>query len=79
MALPSNGFLGHPVHPVYGFPLPPFDYVATTYVAAGAGDNDDVATRVFKRGGASGTTVATLTYTYEGSTNNVITAALTVP
>lgn len=79
MATPSSAFLQRPVHPTFGFPLPPFDHVTTTYVASGAGDDDDVATRVFRIGGASGTVVATLTYTYVGSTNNQATAVLTVP
>jgi hypothetical protein len=61
------------------FSLPPFDSISYTYVASGAADDDDVATQVFKVGGASGTTVATLTYTYVGSTNNIATAVLTVP
>lgn len=54
-----------------GFRIPEFDYQAFTYVAAGAADDDDVATIVFKSGGAAGTTVATLTFAYVGATNNV--------
>jgi len=57
----------------------PHDYRAFTYIAAGAADDDDVATITYKLGGASGTTVATLTMTYVGSTNNILTMALTVP
>lgn len=45
------------------FSIPPFDAISFTYV--GATNNVDVQT--FKRGGASGTTVATLTYTYVAS------------
>lgn len=60
------------------FSLPPFDYMSFTYVAAGAADDDDVATQVFKQGGASGTTVATLTYTYVGATNNIASVTMSV-
>lgn len=62
-----------------GFSIPPFDYMAFTYVASGASDDDDVATITYKRGGSAGTTVAVVTYTYTGSTNNPLTATLSVP
>lgn len=62
-----------------GFAIPPFDYQAFTYVAAGVADDDDVATITYKRGGSTGSTVATLTFTYTGSTNNIATATLSVP
>lgn len=55
------------------FSIPPFDYMAFTYVGSGASDDDDIATQTFKVGGANGTTVAVLTYTYVGSTNNIAT------
>lgn len=45
------------------FGIPAFDYEARTYV----GSTNNVATRVFKTGGASGTVVATLTYAYAAS------------
>lgn len=77
MATPSTISLLPGMGPT--FPIPPFDYMSFTYVASGAADDDDVATQVFKRGGSSGTTVATLTYTYVGSTNNVSTVTMTVP
>jgi hypothetical protein len=77
MATPSLDSLlqvGHPSPPV-----PPHDYQAFTYIAAGAADSDDVATITYKQGGASGRTVATMTFTYVGSTNNVPTVTLSVP
>ena len=43
-----------------GFSIPAHDYVAYTYV----GVTNNVATATYKTGGASGTTVALLTYTY---------------
>lgn len=58
------------------FSIPPFDKITYTYVASGAADDDDVATQVFSY---NGTTVATLTYTWVGSTNNISTVTMTVP
>jgi len=43
-----------------------YDYVANTYVAAGNGAGE-VETVVYKTGGAGGTTVATLTLTYDAN------------
>jgi hypothetical protein len=43
--------------------IPPHDYISNTY----SGSN--LTETVFKRGGASGTVVATLTMTYDGSGN----------
>ena len=40
-----------------------YDYIALTYVASGNGEGE-VETVTYKTGGASGTTVATLTLTY---------------
>ena len=77
MATPSTLSLLH--QNGAGFNVPPHDYQAFTYIASGAADNDDVETITFKLGGSGGTTVATLTFTYVGSTNNVATATLTVP
>jgi len=54
-----------------GISIPMSDYVAYTYVASGAADNDRISTATYKTGGSGGTTVATLTFTYVGSTNNV--------
>ena len=76
MALPSvNSLLSSGD---WQFPKP-HDYRAFTYIADGVADDDDVATITYKRGGASGTTVATLTIAYVGLTNNITTMALTVP
>jgi hypothetical protein len=49
-----------------GLEIPTHDYIANTY----SGSN--LTTVVFRRGGASGTVVATLTMTYDGS-NNLLT------
>jgi hypothetical protein len=77
MATPSFDSLVHRGYPSPS--IPPHDYQAFTYVEAGAADDDDVATITYYRGGSSGTLVATLTFTYVGSTNNVATVTLTVP
>ena len=61
MATPSAANVNH--NRPSGFPLPAYDYIAFTYV----GVTNNVATQVFKLGGASGLTVATLTYTYVGA------------
>lgn len=45
------------------FNIPKFDYHAISYV----GSTNNIATQVFKTGGAGGTTVATLTYAYVGA------------
>lgn len=45
---------------VAGFAIPEFDYFICTYV----GSTNNIATTVYKTGGAGGTTVATLTFTY---------------
>ena len=41
----------------------PFDYVSLTYVASGNGKGE-IETATYKTGGAAGTTVATVTLTY---------------
>lgn len=51
-----------------GFNIPPYDTVEFTYVSAGAADDDKIQTQTFKK---NGDVVATLTYTYVGSTNNI--------
>lgn len=43
-----------------------FDYIALTYVAAGDGAGE-VETATYKTGGSGGSTVATLTLTYDAS------------
>ena len=42
------------------FDIPKFDYQALAYV----GSTNNIATQIFKLGGAGGATVATLTYAY---------------
>lgn len=74
MATPTTTQLGNRMG--NSFAIPPFDYQAFTYVGSGASDDDDVATITYKRGGASGTVVGTLTFTYVGSTNNLASATL---
>jgi hypothetical protein len=49
-----------------GLEIPTHDYIGNTYTGS------NLTQVVFKRGGASGTTVATLTMTYDGS-NNLLT------
>ena len=44
----------------------PHDYIAITYVSGGNGDGE-IETVTYKVGGASGTTVATLTLAYDGN------------
>lgn len=50
------------------FSIPTFDSQEFTYVNGGVADDDLIQTQVFKNGGS---TVATLTYAYEGATNNI--------
>jgi len=61
--LSSNG---ESINPAVGFEIPAFDYIALTYVAAGNGAGE-IETVVYKTGGSSGTTVATLTIAYNAS------------
>jgi hypothetical protein len=49
-----------------GFEIPAHDYIALTYVASGNGVGQ-VETAIYKTGGSGGTTVATLTLTYDSS------------
>lgn len=51
-----------------GLEIPTHDYIANTYTGT------NLTQVVFRRGGASGTVVATLTMTYDGS-NNLLTVA----
>lgn len=46
-----------------GLEIPTHDYISNTYTGS------NLTQTVFKRGGASGKTVATLTMTYDGSGN----------
>ena len=50
-----------------GFQIPNFDYVGLSYTG------DNLTTVTYKSGGSSGTTVATLTLAYSGSTLTSIT------
>jgi hypothetical protein len=50
-----------------GFEIPTHDYIVNTYDGA-----NNMLTSTFKRGGASGRTVATLTMTYDAN-NNLLT------
>ena len=52
-----------------------YNYIALTYVAAGNGLGE-VETAIYKTGGSGGTTVATLTLTYDSS-NRVATVTRT--
>jgi len=51
-----------------GLEIPTHDYIANTYTGT------NLTEAVFRRGGASGKVVATLTMTYDGS-NNLLTVA----
>lgn len=50
------------VRNVAGFNIPQYDYIDISYV----GSTNNIDTVTYKEGGASGTTVATLTFTYVG-------------
>lgn len=50
------------------FSIPPYDTQEFTYVNAGAADDDDIQTITYKKDGVA---VATLTFQYFGSTDNV--------
>ena len=52
------------VRNVAGFNIPQFDYVDIAYV----GSTNNIDQVIYKEGGASGTTVATLNFTYTGGT-----------
>jgi hypothetical protein len=47
-----------------GFNIAGYDYIALTYVAGGSDGAGEIETATFKTGGSGGTTVATLTLTY---------------
>lgn len=49
---------------IAGFITEAYDYVALTYVAVGNGEGQ-IQTATYKSGGSGGTTVATLTITYD--------------
>lgn len=60
---------------IAGFTVTGYDYIALTYVAAGNGAGE-IETATFKSGGAGGTTIATLTLTYNAS-NEIATVTKT--
>ena len=49
---------------VQGLSIPAYDHVTMTYI----GTTNNLDTVVYRRGGSSGTIVATVTYTYVGGT-----------
>jgi len=53
---------------IAGLVTDPFNYIVFTYVVAGNGAGE-IETIVFKSGGSGGTTVATLTLTYNVNNN----------
>lgn len=57
----------HPLPITQGLSLPSHDYVGLTYTGS------DLTTAVFKVGGSSGTTVATLTLSYAGGLLSTVT------
>ena len=60
---------------IAGFTVTGYDYIALTYVAAGNGVGE-IETAIFKTGGSGGTTIATLTLTYNAS-NEIATVTKT--
>lgn len=57
----------HPLPVSGGFPIPTYDYIDNTYVGG------NLTQTVYRRGGASGTIVGTVTMTYDGN-GNLLTA-----
>jgi hypothetical protein len=55
---------GNPIPTIQGLEIPAHDHIGNTWDA-----NNNLLTAVYKRGGASGTTVATLTMTYDANDN----------
>lgn len=51
---------------IVGMKIPAHDYIGLTYVAAGNGAGE-IETVTYKTGGASGTTLATLTLAYDAN------------
>jgi hypothetical protein len=54
---------GNPIPTIEGLSIPTHDYISCTYTGS------NLTGVVYKTGGSSGTTVATLTLTYDGSNN----------
>lgn len=59
----SDGAILAELRKLIGFEIPAYDYIALTYVSSGNGQGE-IETVTYKTGGASGTTVAVLTLTY---------------
>ncbi len=59
----ATGDIEAAINKLVGFEIAEFDYIALTYVASGNGTGE-IETVVYKTGGSGGTTVATLTLTY---------------
>jgi hypothetical protein len=55
---------------IAGLYIPNNDHVSLTYVASGNGAGE-IATTTFKKGGPSGTVVATLIFSYDADNNLV--------
>lgn len=60
----TNDFL----EAIAGLVTDAYDYISLTYVASGNGAGE-IETVTYKTGGSGGTTVATLTLTYDASNN----------
>jgi hypothetical protein len=54
---------GNPIPTIQGLEIPAHDYIGLTYTG------DNLTGVVYKDGGSGGTTVATLTLAYDGSSN----------
>lgn len=67
----SDGAILAELRKLIGFEIPAYDYIALTYVSSGNGQGE-IETVTYKKGGASGTTVAVLTLTYN-SDNEIAT------
>ena len=61
--------VGNPIPTIQGLEIPAHDHIGNTWDA-----NNNLLTVVYKRGGASGKTVATLTMTYDAN-DNLLTVA----
>lgn len=59
----SVGQIREDVHAIRGIGIPSYDYLQNSYTSG------NLTQVVYKSGGASGTTVATLTLSYDGSGN----------
>ena len=55
------------VQNVAGLYIPAYDYSSITYVATGSNGAGEIETITYKNGGASGTTVATVTLAYDSN------------